>query len=75
MNKDIVELTRKLDDARIRVQVGATYRHVKGNLYKVLDIVLRESTLEPEVLYCAQDQLDLKWTRPLDEFCDRFEIR
>lgn len=74
MSKDIVVLTGVLEDARTRVVVGGTYQHVKGGLYVVIDVALREATLEPEVVYRAIAAPDLLWLRPLEEFCERFTL-
>ena len=53
--------------------VGKTYRHFKGNLYKVIDIVFdSESNNEEEykkvVIYQALYGDNLKWARPYDMF-------
>ena len=51
------------------LRIGATLRHYKGGLYRVVGFCRIEATLETGVLYCAQkgDQ-DVIWMRPLDEF-------
>ncbi len=74
MSKDIVALTTVLESARARVIVGGKYQHVKGGIYTVIDVALREATLEPEVVYRAVAAPDLLWTRPLEEFCERFTL-
>ena len=55
------------------IQVGKKYRHFKGNLYKVIDIVNdSESNNDLEfkkvVIYQALYGEGLKWARPYDMF-------
>ena len=55
------------------IEIGKTYRHFKGNLYKVLDIVYdSESNNDEEykkiVVYQALYGDNLKWARPYDMF-------
>lgn len=55
------------------IKIGKTYRHFKGNLYKVLDIVNdSESNNDIEykkvVIYQALYGENLKWARPYDMF-------
>ena len=56
-----------------KIEVGKTYKHFKGNLYKVLDIVYdSESNNDDEfkkiVIYQALYGDNLKWARPYDMF-------
>lgn len=52
--------------------IGKTYRHFKGNLYKVLDIVFDSESnseeLKKVVIYEALYGEHLKWARPYDMF-------
>ena len=53
--------------------VGKTYRHFKGNLYKVIDIVFdsefnNEEEYKKVVIYQALYGDNLKWARPYDMF-------
>lgn len=54
------------------VIIGKTYRHFKGNLYKVLDIVFDSESngeeLKKVVIYEALYADHLKWARPYDMF-------
>ena len=55
------------------IKIGATYRHFKGNLYKVLDIVYDSESnddkeLKKVVIYQALYGENLKWARPYDMF-------
>ena len=57
----------------MQVEVGSKYRHFKGKLYKVLDIVYdSESNNDEEykkvVIYQALYGDNLKWARPYDMF-------
>ena len=56
-----------------KIEIGKTYRHFKGNLYIVLDIVYdSESNNDEEfkkiVIYQALYGDNLKWARPYDMF-------
>ena len=55
------------------IEIGKKYRHFKGNLYKVIDIVNdSESNNDEEfkkvVIYQALYGDNLKWARPYDMF-------
>ncbi len=55
------------------IEIGKKYRHFKGNLYKVIDIVNdSESNNDEEfkkvVIYQALYGDNLKWARPYDLF-------
>ena len=55
------------------IEIGKTYRHFKGNLYKIIDIVYdSESNNDEEykkvVIYQALYGDNLKWARPYDMF-------
>ena len=55
------------------IEIGKKYRHFKGKLYKVLDIVFdSESNNDEEykkvVIYQALYGDNLKWARPYDMF-------
>ena len=56
-----------------KVNIGATYKHFKGNLYKVIDIATdSESNNDKEykkiVIYEALYGDHLHWARPYDMF-------
>lgn len=52
------------------------YRHYKGGLYKVLDVVKHSETLEDLVLYeTLYDNPRAKfWVRPLKMFIEKVEV-
>ena len=67
--------------------VGVLYTHIKsGKVYRVLSLVWRESDRTPEVTYMLHTSIlkwvfnpiactksrHIIWTRPLDEFCEKF---
>lgn len=55
-----------------------TYRHHKGGIYEVLDVVCHSETLEWHVLYESQDRkaqgLPALWARPYDMFVEMVEV-
>ena len=57
-----------LNKARTIVKLGKVYRHYKGGLYRVVDIVLCEKTLEPMVVYQDIINMNLTWVRNFDDF-------
>ena len=55
------------------IEIGKTYRHFKGMLYKVIDIVFdsesnNDEELKKVVIYQALYGDNLKWARPYDMF-------
>lgn len=54
------------------------YRHYKGNLYELIDIVRHSETLEEMVLYqplyVSKDFPGQMWVRPLKMFFEKVEI-
>ena len=55
------------------IKIGKKYRHFKGKLYKVLDIVNdsesnNDEELKKVVIYQALYGDNLKWARPYDMF-------
>ena len=55
------------------IKIGKKYRHFKGKLYKVLDIVYdsesnNDEELKKVVIYQALYGDNLKWARPYDMF-------
>ena len=47
---------------------GKKYKHFKGNIYKVIDIVNDSETLEKIVIYEALYGEHTKWARPYKMF-------
>ena len=58
------------------VEIGAIYKHYKGNLYKVLDIAKSSDNLADYVFYeCLYtNSLGQKWIRTLQEFTGTLEV-
>ncbi|MBI3888055.1 DUF1653 domain-containing protein [Candidatus Microgenomates bacterium] len=53
-------------------KINKFYRHYKGGLYKVIDIVVHSETLEEMVLYEPQRENKIKlWVRPLKMFMEK----
>lgn len=51
-----------------------TYRHYKGNIYKVLHIAKHSETLEDMVIYQDVNAPDKIWARPATMWNDDIEI-
>lgn len=51
-----------------------TYRHYKGNMYKVLHIAKHSETLEDMVIYQDVNDPDKIWARPVFMWNDDIEI-
>ena len=56
------------------VQQGGTYKHYKGNKYKVFEIARHSETLEELVVYQALYGDKKVWVRPLGMFLEQVEI-
>jgi hypothetical protein len=52
------------------LKVGGTYRHYKGNFYKVLGLAKHSETLEELVVYEAQYGERGLWVRPKTMFLE-----
>lgn len=48
-----------------KIKVGKTYRHFKGNIYRIIAIAKHSETLEDLVIYAHEDKV---WARPYDMF-------
>ncbi len=55
------------------ILVGKTYRHFKGQLYKVLCIATDSETNEEVVVYEALYGKHLIWTMPYEKFAEKIE--
>lgn len=53
--------------------IGGTYRHFKGNLYKVLAVATHSETEERMVVYQKLYGEQDVWVRPYDMFLDMKE--
>ena len=70
---DLKALKRKNMAALSHVQLGALYQHKKSSKYYIAKLVsLREEDLEPLVTYSPLSHNDVAFTRPLEEFKERF---
>ncbi len=54
----------------MKVEVGKTYKHFKGDLYLVLGIGKYSKTEEDMVIYKALYGDNLVWIRPLNNFIE-----
>ncbi len=61
-------------DNKRKVTVGKTYRHFKGNCYKVLHIARHSETLEEYVVYQALYGDEGIWIRPVELFLSAREV-
>ena len=50
--------------------VGKTFKHYKGNLYKVAGDAMNSETLEDMIIYVDQSDKTKVWVRPKDMFCE-----
>ena len=53
---------------------AGTYRHFKGNLYKVIGIAKHSETLDLMVVYRAQGDGHNLWVRPYKMFKETVEV-
>ncbi len=56
--------------------IKGTYRHYKGNLYEVIDIVHHSESLEKMVLYKSlyENPIGKLWVRPYEMFFEEIEL-
>jgi len=57
---DILELREKY--------IGKVYKHFKGNIYKIRNIVLDADTTKPRFIYQSISDPTMIWDRPFDDF-------
>ena len=55
------------------LQIGKTYKHLKGNIYKVEDIAKHSETGEEYVVYRQMYGDGALWIRPLDMFLEEVD--
>ena len=55
------------------IEVNKTYRHYKGNIYKVLALAKHSETGEDMVVYQNTEKGDI-WTRPADMWNDIIKL-
>lgn len=69
------QLRQLLDTATTQVTIGATYRHYRGNSYKVLNLgIFTENSTEVGVVYQAQYGQQLVFIRPLSMWNEEVEF-
>lgn len=61
-------------NSRTKDSVGKTYRHFKGNTYRVLYIARDSETLEDMVVYQALYGDECLWVRPATQFFSMKEV-
>ena len=54
------------------ITVGKTYKHYKGNLYKIIALAKHSETLEDMVVYQSTDTGKI-WTRPMKMWNDQID--
>lgn len=52
------------------IKVGETYKHFKGNFYKIIAIAKHSETMEDLVIYQQIDDVTKIWARPINMFND-----
>ena len=57
----------------MKIIPGRVYKHFKGDLYLVEDIVLHSETKEKMVLYRALYDSGLRYVRPYDMFAEKVD--
>lgn len=56
-----------------KLEIGAVYKHFKGNLYKVEDVAKHSETGETYVVYRQMYGDESLWIRPLDMFLEEVD--
>jgi hypothetical protein len=69
-----LQLSTKLTRAAQQVTVGARYMHYKQRSYKVIALALREEDNEPCVVYQAEYDDGVVWTRPVSSWIEEVEV-
>jgi hypothetical protein len=84
IKKTLIELVKKqqgismLKQTVTQIPIG-TYRHYKGNLYRVLHIAKHSETLEPMIVYQAlydspEFGINAVFVRPIDLFLEKVNV-
>jgi len=55
------------------LEIGAVYKHFKGNLYRVEDVAKHSETGETYVVYRQMYGEESLWIRPLDMFLEEID--
>lgn len=56
-----------------KIEIGATYKHFKGNLYRVENIAKHSETGEDYVVYRQMYGEESLWIRPLGMFLEKVD--
>ncbi|MBR1970412.1 MAG: DUF1653 domain-containing protein [Clostridia bacterium] len=56
-----------------KIEIGAIYKHFKGNLYRVENIAKHSETGEDYVVYRQMYGEESLWIRPLDMFLEKVD--
>lgn len=56
-----------------KIEIGAIYKHFKGNLYRVEDVAKHSETGEDYVVYRQMYGEESLWIRPLDMFLEKVD--
>ena len=56
-----------------KLEIGAVYKHFKGNFYKVEDVAKHSETGETYVVYRQMYGDESLWIRPLDMFLEEVD--
>jgi hypothetical protein len=70
------ELSNLIQEAKQKIEVGATYRHYKAPdmTYEVKDIVIQEVDNAPCVIYQAQYGNRISFSRPVNVWLEEVEF-
>jgi hypothetical protein len=68
------ELKARLDRAATQVEVGAKYRHYKGNYYLVNELAVLEATGEVGVIYKALYGEGITFIRVISSWLEKVEV-
>jgi hypothetical protein len=73
-HKSEASLLKEIAEVAKDIEVGATYRHYKGQEYKVLTLAFNESDMEVTVVYQAQYGDKLTFLRPAKAWQETIEV-
>jgi len=57
----------------MKIEIGKTYKHFKGHIYKVIAIAKHSETLEELVVYENQNEQKDVWVRPIAMFKEKVD--
>ncbi|MBE5738391.1 MAG: DUF1653 domain-containing protein [Clostridiales bacterium] len=49
----------------IDIEIGALYRHFKGNTYRVIAVAKHTENMEDMIVYSPENDNSLVWVRPM----------